>query len=153
MQFVLKVLVATTMVHVFIYTPYTNQLIKQVNQISFKYQKLACYLYWLVLTVNNVSIEVGTWVDGKAVPCTVPAIWAIVSLNSISTKRMVFKRYEKISLSNDMLQTNVYKPWKSQDCIVLEGLFPSSISKTLQQWKYDLQSWYIYIKLKNDRSP
>ena len=44
MQFVLKVLVATTMVHVFIYTPYTNQLIKQMNQISFKYQKLACYL-------------------------------------------------------------------------------------------------------------
>ena len=44
MQFVLKVPVATTMVHVFTYTPYTNQLIKQMNQISFKYQKLACYL-------------------------------------------------------------------------------------------------------------
>ena len=73
MQFVLKVLVATTMVHVFIYTPYMNQLITQVNQISFKYQKLACYLYWLILTVNNVSLEVGTWVGGKAVPCTVPA--------------------------------------------------------------------------------
>ena len=38
MQFVLKVLVATTMVHVFIYTeltPYIYQLIKQVNEIYF----------------------------------------------------------------------------------------------------------------------
>ena len=92
MQFVFKVLVATTMVHVFIYTPYTNQLIKQVNQISFRYQKLACYLYWLILTVNNVSLEVGTWVGGKAVPCTVPAfdMGAIVSLNSTSTKQADF---------------------------------------------------------------
>ena len=94
MQFVLKVLVATTMVHVFIYTPYTNQLIKQVNQISFKYQNLACYLYWLVLTVNNVSLEVGTSVGGKAVPCTVPAfdMGAIVCLNSISTKHAGFRK-------------------------------------------------------------
>ena len=94
MQFVFKVLVATTMVHVFICTPYTNQLIKQVNQISFKYQKLACYLYWLVLTVNNVSLEVGTWEGGKAVPCTVPAfdMGAIVSLNSISTKQAGFRQ-------------------------------------------------------------
>ena len=45
MQFVFKVVVATTMVHVLVYTPYTNQLIKQVNRISFKYQKLACYLH------------------------------------------------------------------------------------------------------------
>ena len=66
MQFVLKVLVATTMVHVFIYAPYMNQLIKEVNQISFKYQKLACHLNWLILTVNNVSLKVGTWVGGKA---------------------------------------------------------------------------------------
>ena len=94
MQFVLKVLVATTMVHVFIYTPYTNQLIKQVNQISFKYQKLPCYLYWLILTVNNVSLEVGTWVGGKAVPCTVPTfdMGEIVSLNSISTKQAGFRK-------------------------------------------------------------
>ena len=94
MQFVLKVLVATTMVHVFIYTPYMNQLITQVNQISFKYQKLACYLYWLILTVNNVSLEVGTWLGGKAVPCTVPAfdMGAIVSLNSISTKQAGFRK-------------------------------------------------------------
>ena len=74
MQFVLKVLVATTMVHVFIYTPYTNQIIKQVNQISFKYQKLACYLCWLVLKVNNVSLEVGTWVGGKD-SLHSPCIW------------------------------------------------------------------------------
>ena len=47
--------------------------------------------------------------------------------------------------------TNVYKPWKGQDFIVLEGLFPSSISKTLQQWKYDLQD--TFTKLKNDWSP
>ena len=94
MQFVLKVLVATTMVHVFIYTPYTSQLIKQVNQISFKYQKLACYLCCLVLTVNNVSLEVGTWVGGKEVPCIVPAfdMGAIVSLNSISTKQAGFRK-------------------------------------------------------------
>ena len=39
MPFILRVLIATTMVHVFIYTPYMNQLIKQVNQICFKYQK------------------------------------------------------------------------------------------------------------------
>ena len=40
---------------------------------------------------------------------------------------------------------------KSQDFIFLEGLFPSSISKTLQQWKYDLQD--MFTKLKNDWSP
>ena len=90
MQFVLKVPVATTMVHVFIYTPYTNQLIKQVNQISFEYQKLACYLCWLVLTVNNVSLELGTWVGGKAVPAF--DMEAIVSINSISTKQAGFRK-------------------------------------------------------------
>ena len=55
----------------------------------------------------------------------------LVSFNKL--KEWIFERYEKISLSNEMLQTNVYKPWKSQDFIVLEGLFPSLISKTLQQ--------------------
>ena len=57
--------------------------------------------------MNNVSLEVGTWVGGKAVRCTVPAfdLGAILSLN-----RQVFERYEKISLSDEMLQTNVYKP-------------------------------------------
>ena len=45
MQLVLKVLSAITMVHVFMYTPYMNQLIKQVNQINFKYQKLDSCLY------------------------------------------------------------------------------------------------------------
>jgi len=95
MQFVLKVLVATTMVHVFIYTPSMNQLINQVNQNSFKYQKLACYLYWLILTVNNVSLKVGTWVGGKAVPFTAPAFdmgAIIVSLNLISTKPAGFRK-------------------------------------------------------------
>ena len=94
MQFVLIVLVATTMVHVFIYTPSMNQLIKQVNQISFKYQKLACYFYWLILTVNHVSLNVGTWVGGKAVPFKAPAfdMGAIVSLNLISTKSAGFRK-------------------------------------------------------------
>ena len=45
MQFILKVLVATTMVHVFINTPYMNQQIKQVNQFSIQYQTLASCLY------------------------------------------------------------------------------------------------------------
>ena len=49
---------------------------------------------WLILTVNNASLEVGTWVGGKAVPCTVPAfdMGAIVSLNSISTKQAGFRK-------------------------------------------------------------
>ena len=92
MQYIFKVLVATTMVHVFIYTPYMNQLIKQVNQISFHYQTLESCLYWFILTVNNVSLKVGAWVGGKALPCTVPAFHkgAFVSLNLISTKQPSF---------------------------------------------------------------
>ena len=36
----LEVLVATTMAHVFNYTPYMDLLIKQVNQISFNIKNL-----------------------------------------------------------------------------------------------------------------
>ena len=88
MPFILRVLIATTMVHVFIYTPYMNQLIKQVNQICFKYQKRNSCSYWLFVTENNVSLKVGTWVGGKALPCTVLAfdMEAFVSQNLISTK-------------------------------------------------------------------
>jgi len=91
MQLVFKVLVATITVHVFTYTPYMNQLIKQVNQTSFTYRKLDCCLFWLILTVNNVSLKVGTWVGGKALPCTVPEfdMGAFVSLNLIATKQPI----------------------------------------------------------------
>ena len=61
---------------------------------------------------------------------------------------MIFERYEKISLTYGRGLHDIYKPRKSQDLIVLEGLFPSSISKTLQQRKYDLQD--TFTKLKND---
>ena len=83
---------------------YVNQLIKHPLN-SIKYKKLACYLHWLILTVNNVSVKVGTWMGGKAVPCTVPAfdMGAIVSLN-FPLNRQVFERYEKISLSNELLR-------------------------------------------------
>ena len=55
--------------------------------------------------MNNVSLEVGTWVGGKAVPCTVPAfdMGAIVSLNSISTKQAGFRKI----LSNEITVANV----------------------------------------------
>ena len=91
MPSILEVLVATTMVHVFIYTPYMNQLIKQVNQIYFKYRKLNSCSYWLIL---NISLKVDTWVGGKAVPFTVPAfdLGAFVSLNLISTKQPSFPK-------------------------------------------------------------
>ena len=81
-------------VHVFIYTPYMNQLIKQVNQIYFKYQKLASCLYWLILTANNVSLKVGTWMGEKALPCIAPAfdMGAAVPLNLISTQRPSFRK-------------------------------------------------------------
>ena len=60
----LKVLVATTMLHVFIYTPYLNQLMKQVNQISFKYIK-TCLLFVLTYPYSEQckakSSHLGGW--------------------------------------------------------------------------------------------
>ena len=60
---------------------------------------------------------------GKAVPCTVPAfdMGAIVSLNSISTKQAGFERYERISLSNEMLQTK--RPSKGGSLVALSHPF------------------------------
>ena len=75
MQFILKVLVATTMVHVCIYTPYINQQIKQVNQICIQYEKLASCLYWFILTVNNVkskNMRLSGW-EGPSLH--IPRIW------------------------------------------------------------------------------
>ena len=137
MQLVLKVLIATIMIHVFICTPFMNQLIKQVNQISFKYQALASCLYWLIFTVNNVILKIGAWVGWKALPCTVPAIdmGAFLSLNLISSKQPSFRKISEDSLSNEyaeMISTNLEK---AKIWLFSKG-FPPSISKALQQWKY-----------------
>ena len=119
-----------------------DRLIK--HPLSIKYQKLACYLHWLILIVNNVSLKVGTWVGGKPVSCTVTAfdMGAIVPLNLISTKQAGFRKIRFHWVMN--CSGDVYKPWKSQDFIVLEGLsiFDLENIRTVKIWltRYILQS-------------
>ena len=124
-----------------------NTLIKQVNQIYFKYQKLASCLYWLILTVNNVSLKVGTWVGGKAVPCTIPVfdMEAFVSLNLIFTKQPSFPKMWVINVPRWYVQT-----------LKKSRFYCSRRAFHLQSWKrYNSKNirQHTFTKLKTDGSP
>ena len=58
--------VATTMVHVFIYTVYTIHLpTNRASESNLFLMSKTC-IDLIFLTVNNVSLKLGTWVGGKA---------------------------------------------------------------------------------------
>ena len=65
-----------------------------------------------VRIIQHGGLKVGTWVGGKALPCTVLVfdMGAFVSLNLISTKQPSFRKCEKISSSNEcaeVISTNL----------------------------------------------